>query len=215
MDRRPFHLDDVKEERITYASNAPLLTDDDADWKQTTANITTESIIVLRDPLKDQTLQTLVTEYTITETLEGWKPFESRESYRRKKQVSRITKAQYLVVWLQRTKTVHDIPTLNKSPIKVSEYIILENNEWLSLQAVVVHAGEEVNTGHFVCYFKWTNDDWFLFDNPPNQKSDLVTRVGSLTNAIARDGPFNIPTKGFLFFYEAVTPPQASENLVL
>jgi len=144
----------------------------------------------------------LVKRYSVEDKPDGWQPFGVDALDYRRRQVSEIIDAPYLVVWIQRTKTVSGEATLEKSPVLVSESITLRSNVRLSLQAVVVHAGEHVDYGHFVCYFKWTHSVWFLFNNPPNvPQCNLVSRIGTLEEAVEKGGNFDILTKGFLFFY--------------
>jgi len=82
---------------------------------------------------------------------------------------------------------------------------INDQSPLLELNQIIVHTGENFNSGHYVCYFK-CNHNWYLYnDNPDGDKPPTIEPIGTHEDLLRHDDETVLKNAYLLFYSNADT----------
>jgi hypothetical protein len=96
----------------------------------------------------------------------------------------------------------------NNTQIIAPEFIFIKNFKTIELSSIVIHTGG----AHYVCVFKYNDDNWYYYNDNPGGKRPIVTLLGNY-KAMIKKSPYNPFTNGTLFFYKSNSLKDLSEEL--
>jgi hypothetical protein len=115
-----------------------------------------------------------------------------------------------LKLWDKNTLEPFTVPLqkFNNTQIIAPEFIFIKNFKTIELSSIVIHTGG----AHYVCVFKYNDDNWYYYNDNPGGKRPIVTLLGNY-KAMIKKSPYNPFTNGTLFFYKSNSLKDLSEEL--